>query len=272
MQKLRKKHQVLLDDSVRVRAYERALKTIVQPGDIVADLGCGLGILSFIAARAGAARIHAVEVEPRTLALAREEAKLAGLEERVVFHEGLVQNIDIPERVDVVVTETMGSLGLDENIVPLILDAKKYWLKDGGTICPCRIAIALVPIDATINYRGAVVVIDSVEEACFLATPYESDPLDLMSTTEQDFVVRPRFTMTRSGLLSGFAGWFTVWLTEKISFSSAPHCTDTHWHQRLLPLREPIAVKEGQQLDVILGIGPDDSGLQSIVEYDFTLS
>ncbi len=268
---LRKKHQVLLDDTIRVRAYERAIQAIVQPGDIVADFGCGLGILSMTAARAGAARVHAIEVEPNTLALAQQEIETAGFAATMQFHEGLAQDLEVPERVDVVVTETLGSLGLDENILPLLLHARRHWLKPEGRICPIRLTLTLAPTTFSaktddLRPRSAV-----IAPSTFLAAPHTSKPVDFTKTKKNTFVTELAFSVTHNGTLRGFAGWFEVWLTEDIHFATGPNDPPTHWQQAFLPIRNPIPLRAGQRINFILGIGPDDSGLESVIEYDFLI-
>lgn len=50
-------HRAFLADDIRNLAYKRALELAVQPGATVLDVGSGTGILSFLAARAGAERV-----------------------------------------------------------------------------------------------------------------------------------------------------------------------------------------------------------------------
>ncbi len=270
MTTLRKKHQILINDNVRMRAYERAIHKIVRTDDIVADMGCGLGVLSFMAARSGAARIHAVEVDPDTLNIARTETEHAGLTPRIIFHNGLAQKIAVPERVDVIVSETMGSFGFNENILPLLIDARTYWLKPGGRICPQALALTLAPADIVTPRRSGLHVMNVAMDA-LLAAPITTERVNFLETNERDLVVRPSFTFTRDGNFTGIAGWFTAWLAERISFCTGPTHHDTHWHQGFLPLRKPIPVRAGQQLHLIFGIGPDESGLQSVMEFDFEI-
>ncbi len=52
--------------------------------DQVLDLGCGSGILSVAAARLGAARVTAVDIEPEALAVTRANAAANGVGDRVV--------------------------------------------------------------------------------------------------------------------------------------------------------------------------------------------
>ncbi len=70
-------------------AYQRALRALVRPGDVVLDLGAGTGILSMLAARLGAARVHAVEAMP-----------IARLASALVEQNGLGRQISV-HQVDV---------------------------------------------------------------------------------------------------------------------------------------------------------------------------
>ncbi|MGD2152256.1 MAG: hypothetical protein PVG79_03250, partial [Gemmatimonadales bacterium] len=52
-----------LADTPRVDAFRRAIEASVAPGQLVLDLGTGIGTYAMFAARAGA-RVLAVEHEP----------------------------------------------------------------------------------------------------------------------------------------------------------------------------------------------------------------
>ena len=54
-------HEEMLSDSVRVNAYHQGIRRNVRPGDVVVDLGTGTGLLAFMASRAGAKKVYAVE-------------------------------------------------------------------------------------------------------------------------------------------------------------------------------------------------------------------
>ncbi|GFH25311.1 protein arginine N-methyltransferase, partial [Haematococcus lacustris] len=69
----------MLEDKPRTSAYQRALECnpALLRGKVVMDLGCGSGILSLFAARAGAARVVALEASQR-MAMLAQKARQAG--------------------------------------------------------------------------------------------------------------------------------------------------------------------------------------------------
>ena len=73
-------HEEMLKDSIRTRAYQRAIQDNPQDfkDKIVLDIGCGTGILSIFAARAGAKHVYAIENAEIAL-FAREIIKRNGL-------------------------------------------------------------------------------------------------------------------------------------------------------------------------------------------------
>jgi ribosomal protein L11 methyltransferase len=52
----------------------RALEDLVRPGMSLLDLGCGSGILALAAAKLGAARVLALDIDPNAVRAARENA------------------------------------------------------------------------------------------------------------------------------------------------------------------------------------------------------
>ena len=128
-------HRTMICDRVRTGAFRRAIDSVVRPGDIVLDVGAGSGILSVFAARAGAARVYAVE---RTSAavLARELAAANGVAEIVRVIHGDVTDVELPERVDVIVSEWLGGFGIDEGMLVPVIVARDRWLKPGGVMIP----------------------------------------------------------------------------------------------------------------------------------------
>lgn len=79
-------HLRLLARVDRTMAVARAVERLIKPGMRVLDAGCGTGLLSFLAAKAGASEIVAVDRE--NVALARELARDNGFSDKIRFIEG----------------------------------------------------------------------------------------------------------------------------------------------------------------------------------------
>ena len=61
--------------------YAKAISRIIKPGDVVVDLGCGVGVLGLLCLEAGAARVYGID-HSDAIELARETVAKAGLSDR----------------------------------------------------------------------------------------------------------------------------------------------------------------------------------------------
>ena len=67
----------------------------IESDDVVIDVGCGSGILTFIAARLGARKAWGTDPNPASVACARDNARRLGLSEKVEFRNaGFFEQLD----------------------------------------------------------------------------------------------------------------------------------------------------------------------------------
>lgn len=92
----------------------------VQPDDYVIDLGSGDGRIVVAAARDwGVKKAMGVDIDPERIAEANENARKAGVEDRVSFVQGNLYEMDFSE-VDVLTMYLLPTINLD--LRPVILD------------------------------------------------------------------------------------------------------------------------------------------------------
>ncbi len=137
-------HLRMLDDKIRVEAYRRAIYQAVRKGDVVADIGTGTGILAFFALQAGARKVYAIEKEP-IIEVAKKTARQNGFDRICFIHKDSRQT-QLPEPVDIIVTETVGCFGIDEGITEILHDAQNRFLKNDGQIIPRALSVQAVPV------------------------------------------------------------------------------------------------------------------------------
>ncbi|KAK3143364.1 hypothetical protein QOZ80_4AG0299450 [Eleusine coracana subsp. coracana] len=150
-------HEAMIKDRIRTDAYHTAImhhQKFIE-GKVVMDVGCGTGILSVFCARAGAKRVYAVDASEIAIQ-AREIVKANNLSDQIVVIHGRVEDVDIEEKVDVIISEWMGYMLLYESMLPSVLFARDKWLKPGGLILPSHATLFLAPITNPERYEGSV--------------------------------------------------------------------------------------------------------------------
>jgi SAM-dependent methyltransferase len=280
-------HYEMLADSVRMEAYAEAIQRAVRPGDRVLDLGCGLGILGFMALKAGASKVYAVE-KTDSIELARAIAERNGLSDRVEFFHGSSKDFELDQPVDVLVSETLGSFGVEENTLDFTLDARRRLLKPGGRMVPQGLRAWLAPVcnaracERLDFWSRPIQGLDfspareellsrmstaSIAAEDLLASPQIFAEVDLRSHEQVALGRKLLFPIERPGTLHGVAGWFDLMLDEQTFLSTSPALPPTHWKQAVFPLREAPVVVAGDYFELTLAIGPqgprsDDTRVQ----------
>lgn len=134
-------HFAIVRDTPRNRAYEEALRRAVTPGCRVLEIGTGTGILSMMAARAGAAHVFTCEMEPAVALAARDVIARNGLADQITVISKRSTDVEAAELggpADVLVSETVSNDMLAEDPLPALGDAIARLVKPGGVIIPAR--------------------------------------------------------------------------------------------------------------------------------------
>jgi protein arginine N-methyltransferase 1 len=268
-------HRTMLADRVRNVAFHAALKALVVPGQsIVCDIGCGTGLLGFMAAKLGAKKVYLLEtaeiVEVANLLAHHNEMRAI---EIVPAHS---TEVDPPERMDLVVSETLGNYPFEENIIETLADARQRYLKPDGKLIPAAVTQYVAPVVAP-RFHADLSIWDDVgfgldfEPAkimgfnnIYVRTFQAADLLDGgRSAVAWDEVTFSKATKTsRQGeamfkvaeptTIYGLALWWTATLADGVSIATGPEAPKTHWEQLYLPALEPIALPAGAKLSVRL--------------------
>ncbi|KAL6523817.1 Protein arginine N-methyltransferase prmt10 [Orobanche hederae] len=153
----------MLRDHVRMDAYFNAIfenKHHFQ-GKAVLDVGTGSGILAIWSAQAGARKVYAVEATKMS-EHARELVKANKLQNVVQVIEGTMEDVTLPEKVDVIISEWMGYFLLRESMLDSVICARDRWLKPNGVMYPSHARMWMAPIRSGLvdqkmsDYEGAV--------------------------------------------------------------------------------------------------------------------
>ncbi|TKY73205.1 arginine N-methyltransferase PRMT10 [Spatholobus suberectus] len=137
----------MLSDRVRMDAYFNAIFENKRhfAGKTVLDVGTGSGILAIWSAQAGARKVYAVEATKMS-EHARALIKANNLQDVVEVIEGSMEDVTLPEKVDVIISEWMGYFLLRESMFDSVIHARDRWLKPTGVMYPSHACMWMAPI------------------------------------------------------------------------------------------------------------------------------
>jgi protein arginine N-methyltransferase 1 len=270
-------HRQFLSDSVRLDCFARALTEVVRAGDVVLDLAAGTGILSYLACRAGAARVYAIE----STSLVEEGRALAnanGLADRVNFVREWSTFANLPEPVDVIVTDQIGQIGFDAGLIEYVADARQRLLKPGGRILPQRLELQAAPVSnpevrqaidfwseplsgfdySSIHERAACSGYPrQVSKEQLLARPSPIVSIDLTTATAHPIRGRAEFVLDRPGAVDGVTMWFSATLSPTVVMTNDP-CSPRPINRRqvVLPVTPGIQASSGDRVVFVFAARP----------------
>ena len=278
-------HHSMIFDRKRSEAFLRAIVSTVRPGDVVVDVGTGTGLLSLFAAMAGARKVYAIEREP-IMDVARRVALVNGVEDRVEFIAGMSTEIELPERGDVLITETIGNAGFDEGIVAWIEDARSRLLKPGARIIPQSVGVVLALLELPRDREDIEALSRPVYT--FDLSPLQDlvvgrmawDELSPVSVVSEPMAFldwdfeEPPLAMSGAGMLAArrdatvhaIGCWFSAVIGDRVELSNAPPNPTPSWNQGVVMLEKPLEMVAGEQVLVELEVSRDGSSYEFNVE------
>lgn len=129
-------HEEMIKDRIRTGSYKSAIENNpeVFKDKIVLDIGCGTGILSIFAARAGAKHVYGIEFAD-IADYAKEIVKMNKLQDKVTIIKSKVEEAVLPvEKVDIIISEWMGYFLIYESMLDTVLYARDKWLNPDGYV------------------------------------------------------------------------------------------------------------------------------------------
>ena len=276
-------HFEMLADTERNDAYQKAIEKVVTKESIILDIGTGSGLLSMMAARAGATQITACEMHEELAKTAKEIVKLNGFEKEInVLNKKsnfLRVGEDLPSKVNLIISEILDVGGLGEGVIPSIRHACHQLATEDVKLIPSRINLFGQLIE--IPSRSMVAPIRKISG--FDLSPFETfrvpdtylrvnlsgekyRPLSpVIPLLDIDFYNLPpiypsdqahkipfELSINENGMAQAFVFWFDLYLDEEIVVSSKVNGELEHWGQALFCFPNPKEVTKGEKLKITM--------------------
>jgi len=278
-------HEEMLKDTVRTGSYRSAI--INNPhlfkGKTVLDVGCGTGILSMFAAKAGAEHVVGIDMS-NIIDQAQKIIEANGFKDTITLVKGKLEEADLPmQQFDIIISEWMGYFLLYESMLDTVLLARDKYLKKGGLIFPDTATLYLAAIEdqeykeEKINFWDNVYgfdyscikdialrepLVDTVELKAVVTDPCLVKHIDLLTAKKEDLTFDTSFSLacTRDDYIHAFLAWFDISFEcthKKVKFSTGPHAQYTHWKQTVFYTPNAITVNKGDMVEGHLTCAPN---------------
>ena len=263
----------MIADRVRMDAYAEALRQAVKPGSVVLDLGSGAGIFALLACRLGARHVYAIEPSD-IIEVGREIAAANSYGDRITFLQQRSEQVSLPERVDVIVSDMRGVLPCLGGNLRALIDARLRFLAPGGTMIGRRDTVWAAVVEAPELFRrhftgweettlgfdqqaARRIMANSwgkgrVPPEQFLTEPCRMGDRRLRDGGGPNFRAEMNWTAARAGTAHGLVVWFDAVLADGMGFSNAPGQPELIYGSAFFPWLEPVSLDAGDGVRVML--------------------
>ncbi|KAL0072711.1 Nuclear SAM-dependent mono-and asymmetric methyltransferase [Marasmius tenuissimus] len=275
----------MLKDSVRTGSYRSAIVNNAHlfKGKTVLDVGCGTGILSMFAAKAGASHVVGIDMS-NIIDQAQKIIEANGFKDTITLVKGKLEEAELPiKEFDIIISEWMGYFLLYESMLDTVLLARDKYLKPDGLLFPDNATIYIAAIedqdykDEKINFWDNVYgfdyscikdialrepLVDTVDLKSVVTDPCMIKHIDLATAKKEDLTFEANFSLpvTRNDYVHAFLAWFDISFEcthKKVKFSTGPHAQYTHWKQTVFYTPNTVTVSEGDTISGRLKCAPN---------------
>lgn len=206
-------------------------------------------------------------------------------DDRLVIINQRVEQVELVEKVDVIVSEWMGFYLLNESMLDSVIYARDHFLKPDGVLLPDKATIYASPVslesfwyDNYFRYLdvngvnmellaqsnleailGASYQLTSLQPEQLLCEPVALHTLDLMKVKAEELEFECDFVCvtSKAAKFHGLSIFFDVSFVDgQVVLSTAPSAPETHWKQTtiLLPTYEGFDVPEAEPIQARLSL------------------
>lgn len=257
-------YEFMETDAVRNAAYEEVIRDTVS-GKIVLEVGAGPRALwAVCCARAGAKQVYAIEANQKACESAREFVRSQGIE-NVHLICGFSDQIELPERCEVLVHSIVGDIGSCEGMIGFVEDAKRRLLTPDAVHIPQRATTYAViaedprlrPAEWALSFalRGlrrfeglSFVWFFGFPHAAALSEPQVFEDLVFGEAPELNNNRRLVMEVERDGLLRGVCFFIRVYVSKTRVVDS--WASKTAWSTPYIRLKAPTRVRRGDRVEM----------------------
>ncbi len=248
-------HYELLADQRRILPFKRAVLR-ATPGQRVLESGAGSGILSLLAARAGAKVVYAVERDPRIAAFLRENVQKSGYEHVIRLIEADVRDLRIEDidnqPVDVILAENLSTWQVTEPQLSILNHINQHLASPSAIRIPERVhntaqlVCSRYRLDDLVELRTLYFGFTGIPKPLVMSRPTLFRTVHFGAVNSTTVEGELRLVATKTGVINGLRLTSPLKVLDEISFKSS----DSLMPPVIVPLPHDLEVSEGDTVEV----------------------
>lgn len=265
-------YYAMTHDKLRVERFKAAIDRSVKD-KVVVDIGTGKDlVLTRLCVDAGAKKVYSIEANDRAYEQAKQYAKSLGLQDKVFLFHGDSTTVQLPEKVDVCVSELIGTIGGSEGVVSVLNNARKFLKPDGLMIpqqCITRIAAVYLPDELNDNPRFTKISSDYVRKifdkvgrqldlrVCINNLPESNiisnveifEDLDFSGYINTSYEREVTLTINKNARLDGFLLWLNLHTITGVLIDNL--FDQYNWMPVYFPVFDGLEVQTGDTIQAV---------------------
>jgi len=248
-------HYEMVSDKKRVTPFKKAIQKVCK-GKRVLESGTGSAILSILAAKAGAKKVYAIELDPDVYHFAKQNIKKSGYGKIIKLLNKDVMKVKLSEldneKVDVVIAENLSTWEVTEPQIPIMNYINKNLAKKDAKKLPSTLFNYLELTQTQYRFENVITL-----KTCYFGFTGVKKPTPLSGKVLFNTVNLKKYNslkvdktikikVKKTGTLNSFRLTSPLQVYGKINFTSS----DSLMPPVIIPLEKKLKVKKGDLVKV----------------------
>lgn len=247
-------HYEMISDEKRVIPFKQAINKVCK-GKIVLESGIGTGILSLLAAKAGAKQVYAFEIDPNVAEFARQNIAASNYQNIQLLQKSTfeVTREDIGyQPVDVVIAENLSTWCAVEPQIQVMNHINQHLVTESMICLPSLIlnhielAQSQYKFEDLVNIRTHYFQFTGIKSPEILSDKILFQKIDLRKVNPTSINHTIEIEVRKSGILNSLRLTSPLEVYQQIKFDSS----DSLMPPVIVPLTEELAVCKGEQVQI----------------------
>jgi len=247
-------HYEMVSDSTRVTPFKAVIGQVCK-GKRVLESGAGSAILSILAARAGATKVYAIEIDETIAEFAQKNIQESGFSDIITLIIKDLKDITLDdldgEKVDIAIAENLSTWQVTEPQIQLMNHINQHLIKTNGQRIPQKITnyIELAQSQYTfegIDIRTYFFEFTGVHKSEIRSDKYLFQEIDLSQINNPLISKKIILKSNTDGVVNSIRLTSPIQVGDDILFSSS----DSLMPPVVFPLPDDLMVQKGDDIEV----------------------